>query len=257
MTLNDPTFWLLAIPAVIITGISKGGFAGGIGFVAVPMMAMALGPVRAAAVMLPLLMFMDLLGLRAYWGRWDRRQALALALAAIPGIILGYVLFGLVSEAAVKVALGAISLCFTAFSIARSRGWIAPNRIDGVDPNFIPRAGLWGAVAGFTSFVAHAGGPPVAMHLLTQNVSKTVYQATTVAFFFCVNIMKAPFYGGLGLFAMENLSLSLLLAPFAAIGMLIGVRAHDLIPERLFFAIAYVALTLIGTKLLLEGLGLL
>jgi uncharacterized membrane protein YfcA len=112
-----------------------------------------------------------------------------------------------------------------------------------------------GATAGFTSFVSHAGGPPAAMYLLSLKISKTEYQANTVVTFWVVNLVKAFAYSFLGIFTAQTLLLDLVLAPFAVLGALIGVKAHHLVPEGLFFAITYVLLTLTGTKLIWDSLA--
>jgi uncharacterized membrane protein YfcA len=113
---------------------------------------------------------------------------------------------------------------------------------------------LAGLVAGFTSFVSHAGGPPAAVYLLSRGLDKTRYQATTVLMFFVFNIVKAVPYGMLGLFTRETLMIDLILAPFALLGAWIGVRAHRIMPERAFFAVTYVLLTITGIKLIWDGL---
>lgn len=110
-------------------------------------------------------------------------------------------------------------------------------------------------MAGFTSFVSHAGGPPVAVYLLARGHAKTTYQATTVLVFWAVNLAKAAAFAALGLFTAETLAAGLALAPFALLGAALGVRAHRLVPERLFFAITYALLTVAGGKLIWDALA--
>ena len=111
-----------------------------------------------------------------------------------------------------------------------------------------------GAIMGFTSFVSHAGGPPAAIFLLAQGLSKTVYQSTSVIVFWFVNLVKAVPYAMIGLFTTETLVLDLWLAPVAVVGALLGVKAHHVVPERTFFAITYVLLIFTGTKLIWDAL---
>jgi uncharacterized membrane protein YfcA len=108
---------------------------------------------------------------------------------------------------------------------------------------------------GFTSFVAHAGGPPFAVFMLGQEgLDKTRYHATSVVVFWVVNALKAAIYAAIGLFTLETLGWSLALIPVALVGTWLGVWAHRVIPERAFFAVAYTALVLTGLKLLQDGL---
>ncbi|MEO1424650.1 MAG: sulfite exporter TauE/SafE family protein [Pseudomonadota bacterium] len=246
----DLTFFALAVPAVLLAGISKGGFGSGAAFVAAPLLALIIEPQYAVGVMLPLLMLMDVTSLRPYWRKWDWPNARTMMIGAIPGVAAGVLLFRYTSSDAVRLLIGLIAVGFVLFQLSRQRGWLrlAPRGFSHM------RAGGWGLVAGFTSFVSHAGGPPAAVHLLSQSLSKERYQATTVIVFWWVNILKFGPYAALGLFTGETLVANLFLAPIAIAGTWLGVWAHRMIPETVFFAITYVLLTLTGTKLIFDAL---
>jgi uncharacterized protein len=247
--LFDPTFLAVATAAVLFAGVSKGGFGSGAGFAAAPMLALVLDPATAVALMLPLLMLMDAAGLRAYWRRWSGLHARMMMVGAVPGVLLGALLFRAVSPDALRLLLGAMAIGFVLFQIARSRGLIAV-------PPMPPHAGLaWGSACGFTSFVSHAGGPPAAIYLLGSRLEKTAYQATSVIVFWWVNLLKFPAYFGLGLFTRETGLAALALAPVALAGVLLGVWAHSRVPERAFFLVTYTLLSLTGAKLIWDGIG--
>lgn len=233
--------------AVVIAGLSKGGFGGGAGFVAAPLIALALPPAQAVAVMLPLLMLMDVTGLKAYWGEWDKAEAKVLMLGALPGLALGWAIFAQADGDAIKLLIGALAVGFAIFQIAQSRGW-APSGGGSRRMGY-----FWGAIAGFVSFVVHAGGPPTAIHLLARGLGKTSYQATTVLFFWAINAIKLLPYAALGLFTPQTLTLSALLAPMAVAGMLLGVWGHHRMPQGAYFLIVRVLLLGTGTKLLWDG----
>jgi uncharacterized protein len=246
----DVTFFALAVPAVVFAGISKGGFGSGAAFAATPLLALVLEPAVAVGMMLPLLMLMDVASLRTYWGKWNWPHARALMIGATPGVALGALFFRLVSADGLRLLVGSIALGFVAFQLARARGWVAPGR--GGDR---PALGwFWGCVAGFTSFVSHAGGPPAAMYLLAARLAKTEYQACTVIVFWWVNLIKFPFYVGLGMFTSRTALADLILAPVAVAGVFLGVWAHRRIPEKQFFAVTYVLLALTGAKLIFDAL---
>ncbi len=248
----DLSFWLLAITGVLIAGIAKGGFSGGAAFVATPMLALSVGPVNAAAIMLPLLMMMDVIALRAYWRQWSWPDGRVLILGAVPGIILGWLLFSVVDERLVKLALGVMSLGFVAYMMAKARGWITIRKSEQINT---PVALSWGATAGFTSFVSHAGGPPASMHLLSRPIAKTTYQATSTLLFMMINAVKAPFYASLGLFGAVNVKTSLALLPLAVAGILIGIWLHKRVSEAQFYVVIYLCLIVVGGKLIIEGLA--
>lgn len=243
-------FYLAAVPAVLIVGISKGGFGGGLGVAGVPIMALVVAPPQAAAIMLPILCVMDLFSLYAWRGKWDRRNVVILIPASLIGIAVGTAMFRHLNVDALRVFIGLIAIVFVLYHVARSR--LTPRRAQG--PSWV-RGTFWGGVTGLTSFVAHAGGPPMTMYLLPQKLDRSVYQATTVIVFVVINWMKLGPYWWLGQFSHENLATSLVLAPLAPIGIWLGVWLHKRVTDRAFYAVILVALLATGGKLIWEGLS--
>lgn len=239
-------FFALGIPAIIFGGISKGGFGSGAAFVAGAILALVVPPGMALGIVLPLFMLVDAATLKPYWGKWHWPSAKGLMIGAVPGCIIAAWLYASVDGDVFRLLIGMICLAFVAFQLARSRGWLAIPQM----PFSAPFAWGAGTVSGFTSFVSHAGGPPAAVFLLSQGLSKTAYQATTVVVFWAVNWMKAVPYVFLGIFSWDTIMGSLLLAPFALLGAWIGVKAHRFVPERLFFVITYILLTVTGLRLI-------
>lgn len=246
----DFTFFAFAIPAVLFAGISKGGFGSGAAFAATPLLALILEPGAAIGLMLPLLMLMDVTALRPYWGKWDGVSAKALILGAIPGVVLGGVLYRIANPDVFRVMIGLIAVGFVGFQIARTRGWLHPAAAPmGQKPGL-----FWGMMAGLTSFISHAGGPPAAVYLLSRRLDKLTFQATTVIVFWAVNGMKFIPYAFLGIFTWQTAKADLYLAPFAVIGIWMGVRLHHMVPEQLFFRLTYAFLLVTGAKLIWDGL---
>lgn len=245
-------FWFFAIagPAVIFAGISKGGFGSGAAFAASSILALVVDPGLALGVMLPLLMLIDVASLRPYWGRWHKREATLIILGGLPGVALGAALYRVASPDLLRLLIGAVSVGFVLWQISVARGWLR------IGARHMPDSGgvIAGLATGFTSFVSHAGGPPAAVFLLSRGLDKTGYQATSVLIFWVLNIAKFVPYAFLGMFTLETVKANLLLAPFALIGAWLGVRAHRIIPDRAFFALTYVLLTVTGVKLIWDGL---
>ncbi|MDH3645856.1 MAG: sulfite exporter TauE/SafE family protein [Gammaproteobacteria bacterium] len=248
--ISDPLFYLAAVPAVLLFGIAKGGFGGGLGVAAVPLMALVVSPVQAAGILLPLLCLMDLFSLWAYRNHLNIAMQKSLLPGALIGIAVGTLLFGYLSASAIRIILGVIAIIFTLNHWLGLSAWVADRA---------RRAGRVaamssGALAGFTSFIAHAGGPPINIYLLTQGLDRTLFVGTTVSFFAVVNYAKLIPYGWLGLLDTGNLWISLVLAPLAPVGVAIGVWLHRRVSDKLFFQIAYVLLFIVGLRLLYEGL---
>ena len=249
MTL-DLTFYALAIPAVVIAGISKGGFGSGAAFVAAPILALVVSPAMAVGLMLPLLMLIDLVTLKPYWGQWPKRESWLLILGGLPGVALGALFWRDADPDVLRFLIGFIAVGFVLFVFARSRGLIpTPKRPAGTVFGLVAGCG-----AGFTSFVSHAGGPPAAIYLLSRGLSKTAYQATSVVVFWVLNAAKAVPYAFLGMFTVESLTVGLTLVPAALVGAWIGVKAHRAIPEALFFGVTYTLLICTGSKLIFDSL---
>ncbi|WP_299415500.1 sulfite exporter TauE/SafE family protein [uncultured Sulfitobacter sp.] len=250
MLILDLWFFAIAGPAVLFAGVSKGGFGSGAAFASASVLALVVDPGLALGVMLPLLMLIDVASLRPYWGRWHLREALLIIAGGLPGVALGAALYRVASPDLLRLLIGLVSVGFVVWQISLRRGWLrigARKMPDG--------AGLVAGLAvGFTSFVSHAGGPPAAVFLLSRGLGKTGYQATSVLIFWAINIAKFIPYAFLGMFTLETAQANLLLAPFALAGAWLGVRAHNLVPERAFFALTYVLLTVTGFKLIWDGL---
>lgn len=246
----DVWFFAIAAPAIVFAGISKGGFGSGAAFAATSILALVLEPGMALGVTLPLLMLMDAAALRPYWGKWDWRVARRMIVGGLPGVAIGAWLYAGTDADVFRVLIGAISISFVIWQLGRARGWIKV--AERALPNWA--GGVAGMVAGFTSFVSHAGGPPAAVYLLSLNLGKTTYQANTVLIFTAINTFKFVPYAFLGMFTVQTFAANVALAPFALLGTWLGVKAHRLVPERAFFLLTYVLLTLTGTKLIWDGL---
>ena len=239
-------FFAVGVPAIILGGISKAGFGSGASFAAGAILALVVPPGAALGIVLPLFMLVDAAALKPYWGKWHWPSAKGLMQGAVPGCLLAAWVYTAVDADVFRMLIGLICLGFVAFQVCRSRGWLQV----GTMPFSRLLAWVAGFVSGFTSFVSHAGGPPSAVFLLSQGLSKTVYQATTVVTFWAINWMKVVPYAFLGIFSWDTIMGSLALAPFALIGTWIGLKAHHLVPERLFFALTYILLVLTGLRLI-------
>lgn len=234
----DPLFYLAAVPAVALTGVSKGGFGGAFGFAAVPIMALVISPVQAAGLMLPILLVSDAMAVWSY-----RRCATA----------------NWVCEDAVRLLVGVIALVFA------GRAWLGGLRArrrrlagsgDGEappQPRRVLGAALWGGLTGYTSFVAHAGGPPYQTYVMPMRLAPVVYAGSTAVYFALLNSTKVIAYAGLGQINLGNLTEAALLAPVAVVSTWAGVRLAHRLRERLFYGMLTWSVALVGIKLVYDG----
>jgi uncharacterized protein len=251
MTLPDfpIAFYPVAVIAILLTGISKGGF-GAAGGIAVPLMSIFIAPTTAAGIMLPILCAMDLFGVHAYRGRTPWTYLRAMLPGALAGIAIGALAFGALSANAIRLIVGVIAIVFSLDKGLRLTERFAalqrrPGRVAGA---------FWGAASGFTSTLAHAGGPPFAVYMLAQRIDKTAFVATSVVFFFVVNYVKLVPYAILGQLNLSNLAASLLFAPLAPLGIWLGVWLHGRLSEPAFYRVSYALLFLTGAKLVWDAL---
>lgn len=243
----DPTYLAAMVPAVILMGLSKGGFSG-LGLLSLPLMALVVSPVQAAAIMLPILMVQDVVTVWAYRREFDRRNLAMLLPGAALGILAGYLLAARVSDAAVGLAVGVISISFAARRLLGSGK--APPPVKRAE--FLPGT-FWGAVCGFTSMIAHAGGPPFQIYVMPQRLPPQVFVGTGAIFFAVLNLAKVVPYVALGQFTPQNLSASAALFPVAILSTLAGVWLVRRVPAKRFYTIIYWLLIAVGSKLVIEG----
>jgi uncharacterized membrane protein YfcA len=244
----DYTFWAVAILAVFIVGLSKSGLVGSMGMVAVPMLALVMPARDATGMMLPVLLAMDAIAIWIYRKDANWHVLRIMLPGALVGTILGWLLWSVVTDAQVLLAVGIITVLFMLDALLPLRKRI---------PNPPPSRGwgaFWGGAAGITSFISHTGGPPFQIYTLPLGMTPTMYAATTAFFFAIVNTSKlVPFYF-LGTLSVSNLELSAALIPFGLAGVAVGVFLVRRISAKAFYTLAYVLILLLGLKILYDGI---
>jgi uncharacterized membrane protein YfcA len=246
MPILDPLFYAVAIPAVLLLGLSKSGFGAGFGSLAVPMMALAVPVPDAAAIFMPLLLVMDVLTLKALRQDLDGPLLRFLLPWGLLGIAMGALLFHALDARTVAGLVGVLAWAFLA-----QRKLFAPR------PDAPPPRAWWGALltvtSGFTSFVSHSGGPPVNAYVIPLRLAPMAFTATMAAFFFVINLSKWVPYAWLGLLDWKNLSTSMVLMPLAPIGVWTGIRVARRISPLWFYRLVDWGMFLTGAKLIWDG----
>ncbi|WP_068087322.1 sulfite exporter TauE/SafE family protein [Polycladidibacter stylochi] len=246
--ITDPYFYLVAIPAIILTGFSKGGLGGGIALIAVPLMSLTISPVQAAGILLPILVIMDIVGLLSYRGNWDSHTLKLILPASTLGIIFAWMTAAYVTDAHIRLIIGSLSLYFILNHWLKRK---LPKEPKGHNPK---KALLWGGLSGFTSFISHAGGPPYQMYTLPLQLPPVIFAGTSVLYFSIVNALKLIPYFIMGQFDSTNLSTSIILLPFAPLATYAGYRIVKRINQKLFYKITYTCLFVVSIKLIHDGI---
>ena len=242
----DLIFYFYASIGVILFGISKGGFAGPIAILSIPIMALVMSPIKAAAILLPVLLIMDVVAMYIYWNKWDLKNIKIILPSAILGIIIGAITFGFTSEDSIRIIIGCIAIIFIILSLLQQNNHlIKPTKNKGI---------FWSLIGGYTSFIIHSGGTPVNFFLLPQKLDKTVYVATMTLAFLIINIVKLLPYYYLDQLVFSNLKVSLILSPLAPISIYLGYYLHKKINDKTFYLFIYFFLALGGIKLIYDGI---
>ena len=240
---GEVQFYLVAIPAVILFGLSKGGFSG-LGTLGVPMLSLVASPVRAAAIVLPILLVQDWLSVWAFRRDFSSRNLTILIPSSMIGVGVGWLLAARVSDDAVRLAIGVISIVFVLYMLIRDRLGRAP-----VEKPGVPSGILWGSLSGFTSFVSHSGAPPFQVYVMPRYLKPPVFAGTATMFFAAVNLLKVPPYFLLGQFNRDNLFVSAGLIPVAILSTFAGVWLTRRVSADRFYAVILALTFLIGVKL--------
>lgn len=240
-------FWGCAVGAVILVGMAKAGFGGGIGILATPLLALMVSVADAAAILLPLLIACDVFAVKHYRRTFDKTSVKRLLPGSVFGIGTGAFFFGYFSqhERVLELGLGCLALLFLCFQLGRTAilGNLEkrrPGTLEGL---------LMGAASGFTSTIAHAGAPPVVIYLLPQQLPRHLFVGTTVIFFASLNLLKLVPYWGLGLFHGDILKTTIVLSPLAYLGVKLGVFLNQRFTDLWFNRVIYVMLFAMAVQL--------
>lgn len=247
MMTADIIFWALALLVAFLVGAAKGGLPL-VGILAVPLLSLVMPAGQAAGLTLPIYILSDIYGLWIYRREFDKRNLMILIPAGAIGIFAGYATAHITNEDLVKFLVALIGLAYCADAVSKT--WrVVPSK-----PADVPRGVFWGALAGFTSFVSHAGAPPYNMFVLPQKLPKMIYAGTSTIVFAAINLMKLPPYIALGQVNFSSLQTCAVLAPMALFGAWAGYQLTKIVPEKLFFRAIELALLVVSVLLMRESI---
>ncbi len=245
---TDWHFYLVAIPAVMLQGIGKGGFAG-MGAMSLPLMCMVLPPVQAVAIQLPILMAQDLVNIWAFRKNIDLRNLKYCLPGVFIGIAIGAVVAARVTPPLVQLCVGLIAAVFVLVSVRKATADTPPTEPD------LGKATLWCSIGGFTSFIANAGGVPVQVYMMPQKLPPAVFAGTMGVLFAIVNYVKFPILYSIGQVSRDNLLTSAVLLPIAVAATFFGVWMVRRLSGAKFYPIVRTLTFLIGVKLVWDGVA--
>ena len=243
-------FLVIAALVAFLIGVSKSGFAAGFEGLGVPIFAFFMSPIAAAGILLPILILVDCTNLWNYRNKWDWGLLRVMLPAAAVGICIGAFTFSYVNVDGIKLMVGLIAVWFSTLFWLRLATVKATQRDMGTGLGVILCS-----ISGFTSHVAHAGGPPMRAYLLSKDLDKGVFMGTVAVFFYVVNLIKLGPYIYFETITFDTLFVSLILLPAVLLGVFAGVTLHKKVSQLVFTRIAYTFLLIAGIKLVWDGLS--
>jgi len=244
-----PDVLTLAISAlaVLLIAFMRGAFGGGFAIIGIPLLSLVLDPIAAGAVLAPMFIAMDVFALR-YWspGTWSRPDVVRLVPAAVVGIAAGFLLMRAIDARLTAIAIALVTLAFAGH-------WLIGGGVPRTEPRSTAKALLWGTAGGVTTMVAHSGGPPIAMYLLTLGLPKAVYAGTTSIVFTAINLAKTGPWLLLGRPGRELWVLMALCVPAVPIGIHVGWLMHERLSQQQMYRACYGLLVVTACKLLWDG----
>ena len=244
LSISPLAFYIMAAFVALLIGFAKGGLGGAIGGLATPLMALVMPPGQVIGLLLPLLIIADVFAVTSYWKQWDGRMILLLMPGAILGVTIGTFFITNAPTETLRTMLGMIVLIFAVYKMVEARLFRA------LTYQARPWHGIFaGTVAGFSSALAHTGGPPVSIYLLLRRVPNRTFNATSALFFAILNWIKVPYYLYAGLFDFQRLLSLVWLLPLLPLGVWSGKRLAERISREAFEQVIVVLLA--GTALLL------
>jgi uncharacterized protein len=246
---HSPWFYAVGLVTIFATALSKGAFGGGLPIV-VPGLALVVDPVSAAIIAAPLLVFMDIFTVRAF-GRsnWSWLDLKFMLPGLVGGLLIGWALFEFIDRRIVVLIIAVVTMLFAIDWFLRQRKAAAGDPIKAS----LPLGGLAGLVAGFTTFIAHAGGPPVMMYLLKRGMDKSVLAGTMAMFFLVANCLKMPPYAFLFAKDPPLIGAALVLAPVVPLGVFVGKIIHDRLDQKAIYLWSHILLLFVGGKMLFDA----
>jgi len=240
-------YLVIASCAAVLIGMSKGGLPL-VGMMSVPLLSLAMSPLKAVVLLLPLYIISDVVGVWLYRRNFSVINLKILVPASMLGVLIGWFTASMISELTIKLMIGLVGVSFCL------QTWFKRGQVDSALPASVPKGAFWGVVSGFTSFIAHAGGPPFQVFILPQKLPKAEFAGTATILFAIINLAKIGPYQYLSPYSLDDLMNAFVLVPFALLGTFLGAYLTKRIAEAWFFKLVQAGLFLVSLKLIWDAI---
>ena len=239
-------YLVIASCAALLIGMSKGGLPL-VGMMSVPLLSLVMSPVKAVILLLPLYIISDVVGVWLYRRNYSAINLKILVPASMLGILIGWLTASMISDLTIKLIIGLVGVSFCL------QTWLKRGQVEDAMPASVPKGAFWGAASGFTSFIAHAGGPPFQVFVLPQKLPKAEFAGTATILFAIINLAKIGPYQNLSPYKWDDMVNALVLVPFALLGTVLGAYLTKRIADAWFFKLLQAGLFLVSLKLIWDA----
>ena len=230
------------VTAALLVGFAKTAL-GGVGLISVALFASVLPARQSTGALLVLLLVGDVIAVLVYRRHADWPALLRLVRWVVVGVVVGVAFLAVAGDETVRRTIGMVLLLLVGVHLLRRhvprpvvRGYTPSSQGSSSHPSrrrtVPPR--VFGALAGFTTMVANAGGPVMSLYLLAARLDKLAFLGTSAWFFLVVNAFKVPLSVALGLVDRDTLLLDAALVPAVLVGAGLGLLVVQRIPQVLF-----------------------
>lgn len=243
------SYLILASLGALLIGMSKGGLPM-VGMMSVPLLSLVMSPVKAAVLLLPLFVISDVVGVWLYRRQYSAPNLKILIPAGVTGVFIGWLTASMISDQTIKFIIGMVGVGFCL------QIWFRRGQSNEPQPANKVKGYFWGAVAGFTSFISHAGAPPFQIYMLPQKLPKAEFAGTATILFAIINLSKILPYQNLSPYSQEDLMKAAVLVPMALLGTFLGAYLTRRITDVWFYKLVQAALFLVSSKLIWDEVGI-
>jgi uncharacterized membrane protein YfcA len=245
--MNIDLYLILASCGALLIGMSKGGLPL-VGMMSVPLLSLVMSPVKAAVLLLPLFVVSDVVGVWLYRRQYSAVNLKILIPAGLMGVFIGWLTASMISDLTIKFIIGLVGVVFCLQTWFRRGQSEMPKEATKIKGYF------WGAMAGFTSFISHAGGPPFQIYVLPQKLPKAEFAGTATILFAIINFSKILPYQNLSPYSSEDLWKAATLIPMALMGTFLGAYLTKRINDVLFYKLVQASLFVVSCKLIWDSI---
>src|SRR5690554_1242410 len=236
---------VLIAAVVMLTGISKSAFAGALGVFSVPLLMLKLPATEAIALMLPILIIGDMLSVRSFWGKWDKRLLLPLIPGAIVGVLIAYLIIDFINAEYLQLIVAAICILYALRNLFFTQTKMAflNNKVGGL---------FMSMFSSMSSGLFHAGVQPIIIYFRAIGLTPAKFVGTAAVFFAMLNVFKLVGPLSFGVLTGATALTALMFFPLAFIGNWLGVKINSSLDKVLFLRIMNYLLLVLGFCLIIK-----